>query len=283
MANREEDPLTPLVDEYMLKRDKPEFRKLRIGEVKVDLLPRVRPPGRLSPSKICGCERQAVFAFLGVKGATRVDPELENVAESGTWLHLKWGFRFQDMERVLGSDRFQCLSLEESISIPSLLVAGSLDTVLYLKIRNRMRKVVLDVKTITRRGFDWIYQKREPKEAHVKQLLAYMKAKRIRRGILLYECRDDGRFYCFYVEFGKEEWVEVSEWCKRIISKMEKQELPRMHPECEHGKFLYDTCPWRQLCWGRKTNDDKVERQVYEGFPGVEILWQRGNELAIEN
>lgn len=281
MKNSEDDPFSPLVDEYLIKRELPEYRHKRIQQYTVPLTPRPRPPGRLSPSKIAACERQAAFSFMGVEGKRRVNPQEELTLDSGTWHHHKWQAMSLDMERVLGRDRFRSISIEESIWIPELYVAGSLDLIVAIKINGKWKKFVIDIKTLNSRGFDWIYQNREPKEAHVRQLLAYMRGKKIRRGSVVYENRNDNRFYPFFVEFDKETWKEVEEWCKKVLRKMEDRKLPKMHPECDHGNFLYSNCPYRRICWGDEDEDD-IQDAVYKDFPGIVSLWEEGNRVVEE-
>lgn len=276
MKAKGEDPLTPLVEEYLIKRDLPRFRGRRVSEYLIPPLPAPRPPGRFSPSKICGCERQAAFSFMGVEGRKRTDPEGELTMESGNWHHHKWQWMFTDMEAVLGRNRFRCLHIEQRIEIEDLYVSGTLDVIIAIKIDGKWIKFVVDIKTINRRGFDWVYQKREPKEAHVKQLYPYMKAKKIRRGIILYECRDDARFYPFYVDFDQKQWREVVQWCENVAMKMHNHEIPPMASDCDHGNFLYDRCVYRSMCWSESGR--RKMQEVYVNFPGVEQIWEEGNE-----
>src|ERR1700738_3286440 len=111
-ARRHDDPLTLLIDQYYLTRDK---SKNRCRSFKPDLIPRGRPSGRLSPSSICGCPRAAVLKFTGVRGSKGLDPELEAVFDDGNWRHARLGWQFYDMQEVLGKDVFEVISVEEHV------------------------------------------------------------------------------------------------------------------------------------------------------------------------
>src|SRR5690349_12777163 len=99
MEDEEHDPLTPLVDRYFSMRVK--YPEKRIRDYGLDLQDRPRPLGRLSPSALCGCERQAVFKFIGMDGRKRINPDTEAIFDDGHWRHHKWQARFRDMEAVL--------------------------------------------------------------------------------------------------------------------------------------------------------------------------------------
>lgn len=279
MKNEDADPLSPLIDRYLIRRTKPEYRHLRLEGHEIDLKDRPRPLGRISPSSLGGCERQAVFKFLGVQGKVRLDPDLEMVFEDGHWRHHKWQAIAIEMERILGKKTFQCLAIEEPVQMDKLFVAGNLDIHCLVKYRGELEPWVIDIKGINSFGFQDLLAKQAPKEAHVMQLLGYMAAKKCQRGALLYECKNTNRRQIFVIRFSDEEWAETRKWCKRVIRRIKYTELPRRHVECDSGTFLYEKCPYRGLCFGNKT-DAQIEREVYKGFTSIEDLWEQGLQLA---
>lgn len=273
MKRVEEDPLTPLIDEYYVKRGR---SKNRLRGFSIDMDDRPRPPGRLSPSKICGCERQAAFVFLGMPGRSIIDPEQEAVFEDGKWRHLKWDAIFLDMQMVLGKKNFAVVSMEEFVEIPELYIAGSLDAV----IRVGGEKWVVDFKGINSWGFERVYREHMPHEAHVLQLICYMKARRIPRGMILYDHKDKNLTKIFAVRFTQKQWREVSEWCERIIRKMNNQDLPMMSHECQAGTFLFEKCPFSYVCYGNKS-PEQIRRRMYKDIDSIEDLWEEGRELIM--
>lgn len=277
--NREDnDPLSPLIDRYLLRRERPEYAHLRLSGHEIDLKPRPRPLGRLSPSGLCGCERQAVFKFLGVEGKKKIDPDTQLIFEDGNWRHHKWQAIFKEMESILGSDVFRCLAIEQRSIIRKLFVAGHLDAIVEINYRGGWEKWVIDVKGINSYGFASIWQAQQPKEDHVRQLIAYMKAKKVRRGALLYEDKNTNRYIVFVITFSEEEWKEVRSWCKRVLKFLRHRELPRRHPECDNGTYLYDKCPYKGLCFGTK-KEASIERAVFKDFTSIDDLWQRGLDI----
>src|SRR4051812_24849656 len=183
MSMEEQDPLTPLIDEYLIERDS---SPTRLTHYNVPLVARGRPGGRLSPSSIGGCRRQAAFKFLGVDGTRKLDPESELIFDDGNWIHHKWQARFRDMEAVLGAKRFKVLGIEKGITIPDLYIAGSYDAL--IKINGK--RYMIDFKSINSHGFGYVYREHKPKDAHIKQLITYCVAKNCKRGMLVYDCKD---------------------------------------------------------------------------------------------
>lgn len=279
MQNSEDDPLTPLIDEYLLKRKLPKYANKRLKSITLDLEERPRPGGRLSPSSVCGCERQAAFKFLGVEGKARVDPDQELIFEDGHWRHHKWQTIFLDMEAVLGRNRFRVVCIEEPTITNSLYIAGHLDAEIKIKVNGKWRRYVIDIKGANNFAFEKTYRDRTPNPTYVKQLISYMKARKCRRGILLFDSKNTNVYYCFMFLMNDKDWGEVSLWCKSVIGYLEDQKLPPRHPDCDNGTFLYNRCPYRAKCFG-KTPDRVIQREVYVNFPGVEALWEEGHALV---
>lgn len=273
MARVEADPLTPLIDRYYMERHR-SARRLR--KFNVDMLDRPRPAGRLSPSKICGCERQAAFVFVGMPGRGIKDPEQEAVFEDGKWRHLKWDAIFLDMQLVLGSKKFAVVSIEEYVEVPKLFIAGHLDAV--IKINGE--KWVVDFKGINSWGFERVFREHEPHEAHVLQLICYMRARRIPRGMILYDHKDKNLTKIFAVRFTQAQWSEVNEWCERVLRKLVKEDLPPMSLDCQSGNFLFEKCPFSYVCYGRKSHE-QIRRRMYRDFDSIEGMWERGREAIM--
>lgn len=263
-----DDPLSPLIDQYMLKRDKSPTRYWDAPESVED---RYRPGGRLSPSSICGCKRQAVFKFTGARGRKIIEPETETIFDDGKWRHLRLDWQLHDMEAVLGRDVLRVISIEEFVSFEELRIAGSLDAAISIY----GYPYVIDFKGINNLGFEWIQRRREPKQAHVRQLISYMRLRRIKRGILWYENKNNGHTLIFMVDFTAKMWKEVKEWCEDVIDDMERERLPLRHSECKKGRFNFGRCPYADTCFGNKT-DAQIERETYKSFTSVEDLWQQG-------
>lgn len=266
------NPLDPLIDAYLMQRDR---SPNRLQTYEVDIVPRPRPHGRISPSVIAGCEKQGVFKFIGVPGRQQIDPDLEDIFDDGNWRHHRLQARALDMEKVLGKDKFQVLAIEENVEIPQLFIAGSLDLVA----RIHKKKWVIDYKGINLWGFKDLLEKDEPKVEHVRQLITYMAAKRIPRGMLYYENKNNQQRRIYVVEFDPDEWQEVKAWCVRVIMAMRRRELPDMHPDCQAGTYMYEKCPWSSWCFGNMDHAEQ-EEAAYNIFDAVEAHWEEGHDIA---
>lgn len=274
MKKRDVEPLRPLIDAYILERDDaPE----RYQNHSINMRPRLRPGGRFSPSSICGCRRQAVFKFVGMRGRRGIDPDRELIFEDGNWRHHKWQAIFMDMMAVLGRERFRVRSTEAVVEIPELYIAGNSDNELtYMGRQHR----VLDIKGINDAGFTRVYTEDEPIPEHVRQLTTYGKGSKRKRGSLLYDNKNNQQTKIFDIIFEDGVWYEVQEWVEDGIDNMNREKLPPMHPECQAGNFLYQKCPYSGICYG-SASDVRIRRRMYGEFPGVEEAWQAGR-AAIE-
>ena len=267
-----DDPFTPLIDLYLLKRLERDAPRL---ETVIDLRPRYRPGKRLSPSSIGGCERAAVFQFAGIRGAKKINPDTELIFENGDWFHHKWQALFQDMELVLGSDVIEVLGIEEAMRIEDLFIAGHLDIRIKVKLDGKVREVVVDVKSINDRGFKEITANAAPNPKHEEQVTTYAIGKGVKYACLLYENKDTNQvaFYVFKVR--KKVWDQVETWCRSVLDQLEAKKLPPKHPDCQKGNFNYERCPHRALCFG-DLDRAQLRQMVYKDFPGAKKLWKEG-------
>lgn len=269
MANSEQDPLTPLLDTYFIQRAK---SPNRVKRHVIDMEDRPRPEGRLSPSSLCGCERQAAFKFVNMPGRSVIDPETEAIFDDGKWRHHKWQATFRDMEKVLGKKKFRLITYEEDVEIPELFIAGALDACIAID----GQKWIVDFKGINSWGFEYVFRENKPHETHVLQLLAYMVARRVRRGMIMYDHKDRSKTVIFVVQFTNKQWAEVVKWSEKVLRQIEERELPPMSINCQAGNFLFEKCPWTHVCYGSKS-DGAIERRMYRDFDSVEEAWARGH------
>lgn len=282
LKEAEDEPLLPLVEEYVLARRK---AKKRLDRHTIDLTPRPRPPGRLSPSSLCGCARAATFRFVGVPGADKTDWQTELIFENGDWFHHKWQVLFQDMEIVLGRDRFRVVGIELPMQIPELYVSGSLDV--HIRIYDEKRKkwvdYIVDIKSINMWGFAKVMENGAPLPSHEQQVTGYAHGLRVKRGLLFYENKNDNRLLAFVFKVNPAVVKEIEDWCEDVIYHLERETVPPEDPECQGGTFLYDKCPYSKYCHGKKT-DEQVVKITYKSkkrpWPGLKKAWKRGNSVS---
>lgn len=268
------DPLRPLVDAYLLERERAPERHVTAS---YDLTPPIRPPGRLSPSALCGCERAAVFQFVGIRGRRRVDPDMELIFDDGNWRHLKWGAIFRDMELVLGPERFRVISVEERVSYPELYISGSLDVVVWMRPNpnSKGKKWVIDIKGINSVGFSFLLRNEEPIEKHRKQVITYCRSVGIPRGIIWYENKDNQQTKAFTVRYEEDAWGEVVAWATSVVTSIRRRRLPPLDAECSRGNYLYERCPYAALCYGKRHSPQQLTELAYHDFDDIDAAWER--------
>lgn len=269
--NREKDPLRPLIDKYLLERDKPGTPRVR--NYKIDMKPRPRPGGRISPSSVGGCEREAVFKFVGARGRRRIDPDTELLFDDGNWRHHRWQATFRDMEAVLGSDVFEVVQIEGRARSRRLRTAGNFDA----WVRIHGVDYIIDFKGANDAMFNRVQRDDAPLEKHIMQLLLYMKAKGVTRGIVMYDNKNNQLTKNFVITFDDKEWRETVNWIGRVLAKIEQRRLPPKPHSCSSGNFQYERCPYARLCYG-DLDTQQVQDMVFKNFTSVEDLWQRGLE-----
>lgn len=273
------DLLRPLVDEYILKRDASPNRYL-VHPVPVTSMGNVegsRPAGRISPSGLMGCERQAVFKFLGVKGRRRKDPDQELVYDAGTWIGHKWQAIFLDMEAVLGKKRFRVVSYEQPVQYDDLYISGTLDVL--VKIEGVLW--LIEIKSINDNGYHWVLREGRPIPSHVYQLISYERARRVKRGLIWYENKNNQQTQAFVVEYRDSAWLEVRRWSRSVVSQLKRRQLPPMHPDCKRGNIWFERCAYAGLCYGTRT-PEKLTAYAYRNYPGIDQLWKEGHAAVTQ-
>lgn len=273
MKSKDRDPLGPLIDRYYLERNR---SPSRLTTTTLPLVERPRPGGRLSPSNMGGCKRAALFKFVGMRGVNRTNPDLEAIFQDGNWRHFKWGVLFQDMELVLGKEVFEVITIEGDCSIPELRVAGSYDVIIRI---NGNRRYVVDFKGINDVGFQRVINNGAPLDKHIDQVMTYMEATSVPRGILLYENKNNNLTRCFVVKPDDERWDKVVKWAESVVSHLERRRLPAKDVECSAGSFLYERCPYASWCYGDHTQEE-ITKVAFRRFKGTDEAWDAGHEVA---
>lgn len=277
------DPLTPLIDEYLIKRDLPKYQKRRVELLEIPVLDRARPLGRLSPSSMCGCQREAIFRFNGVKGSRRrINPDMELIFEDGKWRHHKWGWLFKDMEAVLGRHRFRVIEIEGRCLYPDMYIAGHLDAMISIKVDDEWVIYIVDFKGANNWAFETVFRKGEPIDKHIYQLATYCMMRNIENGILLYDNKNDQRYKVFPILMDGSQAEEVRDWAQEVIVQMEDGVLPPIDPECKGGTFLYERCRYTPLCYGTMTEAELINH-AYAEFTSTTDLWKKGLRLEEES
>lgn len=257
MQDKDNNPFLSLVDEYLIKRGK---SPNRLREYRIPIVPRDRPSGRIGASTVGGCKRQGLFTYLGVRGKRKTDPDTELKFEDGNWRHHKWQAMFLDMQEVLGKDKFKVLGIEQQIEIPKLKIVGHLDAAIQM---GEWGRAVVDIKGINEYGFGYVVHHHEPKVEHALQIHSYIKGRGLKRGILLYDNKNNQLTKVLTVDFDRATWLNVEGWCNEVLRYLKDRSLPPKHRECDHGSFLWDRCPYAWICFSGKS-DATIKKFAYK-------------------
>lgn len=282
LKDAEHNPLTAMIDEYLIKRDLPKYRKRRVALLEIPVVDRARPLGRFSPSSMCGCKREAIFRFTGVKGRRRVNPDMELIFEDGKWRHHKWGWMLKDMEAVLGRHRFRVLEIEGRCLYPEMFIAGHLDALIMIKENGVWETYVIDFKGANNWAFETVFRGGKPIDKHVYQLATYCMVREVDKGILIYDNKNDQRYKVFPIKITPEQLSEIRQWTREVVDLMEDEELPPIDPDCKGGTFLYERCRYTPLCYGTMTEAELINH-AYRDFTNVTDLWKQGMRIEDES
>lgn len=276
MHHERDDPIDPIIDEYLMVRGRAENR---LNHHPINMKEDMRPGGRISPSSVCGCERAAVFKFAGVVARRKTDPDKELIFETGKWIHHMWQALFMDMALVL-PHRIRVVGYEVRSQIDELYVAGALD--LQIEIWDEEFEewvpIVIDVKSINSYGYNYVMQQAAPVASHVQQIITYCKARGIPTAYLLYQNKNDSRRQGFMIEVENENWNEVIEWCETVVDHLENVVVPPKDSDCHKGTFTFERCPYSWICFGKKgKSDEQLVKLTYKkGWKGVDKAWKQG-------
>lgn len=262
-AKQPPDPLTPLIDEYLLKR-----------KFEPDPLPptkeRRRRGGRFGPSGM-KCMRAGCFQFMQVPQKSVTSPEQELIFGVGNWTHHMWQAYFKDMERVLGKEKFAFLGHEVWCAVPKFYMAGNLDVHCLI---NGV-PFIIDIKTMRDTTFNGHVFSNQPDPDHIPQITRYMRATGVQMGLLLYINKNDQRYKIFSVPYSKKEWMKTVAWAKGAINHLKRRSVPPMDSECTADSQMRKRCGWAHICYGPETVP--LEQLIYDGQPDYRELWEETN------
>lgn len=212
--------------------------------------------GRLRPSGIGNpCARAQVFSFLGIPQGAK-NPEYEEMADAGSWLHYKW-----QMEGVAAG---WLEDVEVPVSIPEWGLRGAMDGLC-------KDGSVFELKTVGTERYNGLRKAppvdiwKGPNEEHLRQVYAYMHAVQSEAASIVYVDRDSGAFREFRIEWNQSYFDAMNDTILGITGFIARRELPMIMPGCravmdgdadswQKGKFTF--CNYKDTCetatWGGK-------------------------------
>jgi CRISPR/Cas system-associated exonuclease Cas4 (RecB family) len=110
-------------------------------------------------------------------------------------------------------------------------------------------KLIGEIKTMPNDGFQYKKISRRPKMGHLMQLLMYMKVLKIRKGVMIYENKNNHELLTLPVVVNEHyrNWVEQAfEWMRVVYKNWQDQNLPEI-PYRSNSKIC-KVCPIQKAC-----------------------------------
>lgn len=187
--------------------------------------------GRFGASSRGTCLRRQVFAFLGMPQDGLGDWRLHNVFFDGHMRHLKW--------QLLGLDAGIFTDVEVQYKIPEMRLSVSLDA------ENHPEGWMFELK-----GAFSI--PRLVPENHNLQVHTCMLASGFERASYLVEDKKTQDFYEWVIHRDEAVIQQVVDELGVLNESVDKEELPKVLPECKRQQGAYKTCPYAADCLGQK-------------------------------
>jgi CRISPR/Cas system-associated exonuclease Cas4 (RecB family) len=110
--------------------------------------------------------------------------------------------------------------------------------------------LIIELKSINQRGFDWVLKKNEQKEEHELQLQLYMYLTGIKQGIVLYENKNKQELAEFFIKYDPQKVEYIINKIKTINKHVEDGTLPPR--EYVKTDFECRYCDYFDICWPKR-------------------------------
>jgi len=127
-----------------------------------------------------------------------------------------------------------------------------------LKLNNE--RVVGEIKTMPNEGFEYKKKSKKPKNAHLMQLLIYMKFWNVNKGVLIYENKNNHELLTLPVVVNDHyrRWVDQAfDWMREVYENWKDQKLPQK-PYRSNSKIC-KACPIKKACAEAETGVIKLK------------------------
>ncbi len=193
--------------------------------------------GRYYPSEIGGCLRKVWYSY---KEPQEPDPELSKIFELGNILH---DF-IVDVLRSEKNPDVELLSNETPIrvEIDDFVVSGRIDDVILLK--SKGQTYLVEVKSTA--NTDYV---KDLNPQYVGQLMFYMHASNIHKGILLYVDKKNLKTKAFEIDYDEGEAQRIIDRFRRLHKSLVDNVPPEPEAKQDPRKaWMCNYCPYAEKC-----------------------------------
>ena len=269
-----------LLKQVMVRQDKPQsqvntdyvdglIEKIQSGYT-VNLKPRFSKKSAFSPSTLTyGAGECARFWYLAFDGANWFDnADAYGVANrtSGTLSHdriqdaiMAAGILDEDMEFDAEPNKYKKQvhpAMEFKISYQDPPISGYGDVML----NYNGTKILGEIKTMPNEGFEYKKASRKPKTGHLMQLLMYMKIKKMDKGVLIYENKNNHELLTIPVVVNDHyrRWVDQAfDWMRAVRKAWEDRTMPQK--TYRSNSKICKVCPIQKACAEAETGVIKIK------------------------
>ena len=235
--------IEPLLNQWMMKGEDRPYLHPKVLEYTRRSTTRWSTKGRFAASTAGGCQRKGVLLFNGVEAPRNITPRSQRYFDNGYLLHLRWHsyllWMSEDPDIPLES-----LGFEQEVNIPGWWVRGTLDH----KIRVGQETFVVDFKSMN----PWYFSNLSKTGAlagHVRQIVIYLKAEKIRKGIILYENKATQEVQEFVIDLDRELLNKSKTHIRRMQSHVRAGTVPDIPRECKAGEYEGKLCRLKNYCY----------------------------------
>ncbi|HLC55266.1 MAG TPA: CRISPR-associated protein Cas4 [Candidatus Nanoarchaeia archaeon] len=206
------------IDEFYHKREKTRFKERKAFYV----------------TDIASCPRAIFFEFKKYPKKAR-DPRILRVMHNGDYVHQRLGEVLKQQGVLKGVPG-------EDLEVPlpyNDLIHGRADAVIELS----GEKWVIDFKSMNYFQFKDLLS---PDLHHIQQVQLYLHFLNIRKGLLVYECKNSQEIKEFEVSYDENIVNESLAYFYMLRSKIEQNIIPEVPPDIEQWKC--ERCPFLESC-----------------------------------
>ncbi|MEM0372283.1 MAG: PD-(D/E)XK nuclease family protein [archaeon] len=193
--------------------------------------------GRYYPSEVGGCLRKTWFSYVE---PVEAEPELAKVFELGNIIH---DF-IVDVLRSEKNKNVELLEFEAPVKmiINDFTISGRIDDVILIREKNE--KYLLEVKSTTKTSY---VKGLNPQ--YKGQLMFYMHASGVHKGIILYVDKTNLSTKAFEVTYDKKDAERVIKRFKELNEALKKRIMPYAEAkQDENKKWMCKYCPYTDKC-----------------------------------
>jgi hypothetical protein len=227
-------------EEWLLENDHPVYsqRALDFAHQMLTKRDRVRK-GTFSASSLGECMREQQFTYLGM---SKLPPDAKNAMkmQNGSFMHLRW--------QMAGLTEGWLWKAEVAVMSTPLGLQGTMDGVCF-------EDSILELKSINVNGFSRVTAF-GPLHPHLFQMATYMLCTGRRKGIFIYECKDNQEYKEIPVTDADVPLDEAELQARAMWASVDQQKLFEPLEKCiDKTGWKYNSCPYRDRClsiheWG---------------------------------